>query len=120
LETEAKLEIQERIRAGELTLAWSYILDYENAANPFPERKEAIQLWQAHATVDVSESPPLLAQAQALERRGVRGKDALHLACAIAGDCAYLLTTDDQLLRRAADVTEVRIINPVSFVLEFA
>jgi len=35
LETEAKLRIQERVVSGELELAWSYILDYENAANPF-------------------------------------------------------------------------------------
>ena len=47
LETEAKLEIQRRIKEGEIELAWSYILDYENQANPFEERREAIAL-EAH------------------------------------------------------------------------
>ena len=39
LESEAKLKIQEDIRAGKFQMAWSYILDYENSKNPFPERK---------------------------------------------------------------------------------
>ena len=38
LETEAKLAIQEMIREGHLSLGWSYILDFENSANPFLER----------------------------------------------------------------------------------
>ena len=38
LETEAKLVVQERIRSGELQLVWSYIMDFENDANPFEAR----------------------------------------------------------------------------------
>ena len=38
LETEAKLVIQDEIRAGTYLLAWSYILDYENNQNPFAMR----------------------------------------------------------------------------------
>ena len=34
LETEAKLHIQDLIRQGELSLLWSFVLDYENDANP--------------------------------------------------------------------------------------
>jgi hypothetical protein len=40
LETEAKLEIQRRIKDKKLELAWSYMLDYENQANPFEERRD--------------------------------------------------------------------------------
>jgi hypothetical protein len=35
LETEAILDIQEKIKSGNLSLGWSYILDFENYANPF-------------------------------------------------------------------------------------
>ena len=38
LETEAKLDIQEKIKSGYFSLGWSYILDYENNANPFLEK----------------------------------------------------------------------------------
>ena len=44
LEAEAKLLIQESVFDGNLELAWSYILDYENSANPFQERKRAIAI----------------------------------------------------------------------------
>jgi len=45
LETEAKLGIQERIRTGDFLLGWSYILDFENNANPFSERRVEIRRW---------------------------------------------------------------------------
>lgn len=38
LEAEAKLQIQQLIRDGQHQLIWSYIIDYENAKNPYVER----------------------------------------------------------------------------------
>jgi len=49
LESEAKLKIQEDIRAGIFGLVWSYILDYENSRNPFYERREQISKWRNYA-----------------------------------------------------------------------
>ena len=49
---------------------------------------------------------------------GVRSKDALHLACAVAMECDYFLTTDDQLVERAAGATEIKVTDPVSFIRE--
>ena len=46
LEAEATLCIQEHIRSGTLELAWSYILDFANAANPFEERRTTISGWR--------------------------------------------------------------------------
>lgn len=43
LEAEAKLEVQARILSEECELAWSYILDFENMANLYDERRETIQ-----------------------------------------------------------------------------
>jgi hypothetical protein len=37
LEAEATLCIQEHSRRGTLELVWSYMLDFENAANPFED-----------------------------------------------------------------------------------
>ena len=56
IETEAKLFIQEEILEGKIRLAWSYILDYENGANPFLERKETIANWKKRAAVDTDET----------------------------------------------------------------
>src|SRR4029077_20965923 len=83
LETEAKLHIQGRVVSGEIELAWSYILDYESAANPFEERRAAIGAWRARSAVDVIESPLLLENAKVLVALGIQSKDALHVACAV-------------------------------------
>nr|VFK35099.1 MAG: hypothetical protein BECKMB1821I_GA0114274_11004 [Candidatus Kentron sp. MB]VFK77084.1 MAG: hypothetical protein BECKMB1821H_GA0114242_10984 [Candidatus Kentron sp. MB] len=56
LETEAKLEIQEKIKSGVFALGWSYILDYENDANPFMERRVGIEIWKNIADSFVSET----------------------------------------------------------------
>ncbi|MBW1819182.1 MAG: PIN domain protein [Deltaproteobacteria bacterium] len=118
LETEAKLDIQERIIQGKLELAWSYILDFENEANLFEQRKLAISDWKAHACVDTDWTNEILETAERLERMGVRNKDALHLACAIVMECDYLLTTDDQFVKKTSGVTEIKVADPVSFIRE--
>jgi len=46
LETEAKLYIQNAVLDGKLILVWSFILDYENSANPYPDHREAIAEWK--------------------------------------------------------------------------
>lgn len=43
IETEAKLYLQREIENGNLLRVWSYILDYENAANPYEIRQISIK-----------------------------------------------------------------------------
>jgi len=117
LETEAKLEIQERIQTGNLELVWSYILDFENSANPFEERKQAISQWREHAHADIEESDDVLKVARCIISKGVRAKDALHIACAVIGGCDCFLTTDDELIRKMAGFEGVRVINPAEFII---
>ena len=114
LETEAKLYIQERIRDGTLELVWSYILDYENLANPFEERRNIIQNWKASAFIDVDAGIEILAKANTLREIGLRNKDALHLACAIAAKCDYFVTTDDVILKKTVGFEDITVIDPPS------
>jgi PIN domain len=116
IESEAKLYIQAKILAGEIDLAWSYILDFENKANPFPERRWSIAQWKAMAAVDVIESPSILEHAQQLESRGLRGKDALHIACALETGCECFLTTDDHVIRLMGNFDPLLVMNPTTFV----
>ena len=102
--------------AGEIELAWSYILDFENSANPFPERRWGIAQWKAMAVIDVIESPSILEHAQQFESRGLRGKDALHIACALETGCGYFLTTDDQVIKIMGDLDSILVTNPTTFV----
>jgi len=118
LETEAKLDIQERIVQGNIELAWSYILDLENGVNPFEQRRFTIRGWKVHACVDTNETSEILETAERFERIGVRNKDALHLACAVVMKCDYLLTTDDRFVKKASGVAEIKVTDPVSFIRE--
>lgn len=118
LETEAKLHIQTAIRAGDYALGWSYILDYENAANPLEERRSEIQKWESLADAFVVETPSILATMRKLSAIGFKPLDALHLACAHALECEYFLTVDKGILRKAQAIAEIQILNPIDFVVE--
>jgi len=118
LEAEAKLCIQEHIRSGTLELVWSYMVDFENTANPFEERRTTISGWRQYATMDVEETAMILQSANRLTGRGLKAKDALHVACAIAGECTYFVTTDDDVLKRRQDIHDITIIDPTAFVRE--
>ena len=51
-----------------------------------------------------------------LSYKGIKVFDALHIACAVEDECDYYLTTDKKLLN--TPVSEIRIVNPISFVEE--
>ncbi|MEW6366825.1 MAG: hypothetical protein AB1714_19530 [Acidobacteriota bacterium] len=97
---------------------WSYILDYENDRNPYPERKSRISVWRACAELEVQESPELLANASSLHEEGLPKIDSLHLACAIAAGCEYFITTDDRILKCKPRVTAINIADPILFIKE--
>ena len=114
LETEAKLFIQQAILQERFELAWSYILDYENSVNPYQNRKQAIAKWKEVALFDVDVSETVVNCANTIMLKGVKKKDALHIACAIEAKCDYFLTTDKKLLRTACE--QINIANPIDFI----
>jgi predicted nucleic acid-binding protein len=118
VETEAKLDIQERISKKEFDLAWSYILDFENEANPFEQRRLAIKVWKNHASVDTDETKEIIGKAERFYQMGIKSKDSIHLACAISMQCEYFLTTDDELIKKASGIKEIKITDPISFIKE--
>lgn len=111
------MEIQERVRSGSLALVWSYILEFENEANPFEERKRNIAEWKKLAEVVVSSSDQILSDAMGFQALGIRNKDSLHIACAIQGGAERFFTTDDGLLKKSDSVTQIAIENPVDFTI---
>lgn len=114
LEAQAKLDVQRRILSGEYILVWSYILEYENDQNPFDVRKEAIIEWKSIAQEYIDESEEILCFAEQLQKKGIKPKDALHLACAVAANCDYFLTTDKKLLNTPID--GIITTNPIDFI----
>ena len=118
LEAEAKLKVQDDIRAGQLELVWSYILDYENNKNPFQERREQIEKWRNYASLDITEESQILDLATQLRQRGLKRIDALHIACALYSDANYFLTTGDGILKKISHVDQLVITDPIGFIKE--
>jgi predicted nucleic acid-binding protein len=118
IEAEAKLRVQDCVRVGVLDLIWSFMLDIENAASPFLERRAAIAVWEFIAIVKVDLTNEIQQSGDLLTALGVKTKDALHLACALAAGCEYFLSTDDRLLRCGKKLTGMKVVSPVEFLKE--
>lgn len=118
LETQAKLYIQENILSGKYKLVWSYILQYENDQNPYINRKHEIRKWKNQASHLVAASAEIIAKAKEYQAVGLRAKDALHYACAFSVKADYFITTDKQLIKIARRITELNVINPLTFIQE--
>ena len=117
LEAQAKLHVQDMIKEGELELAASYMLVYENSRNPFEGRRKAVEQFLFNHTsvyVDDSYRDQAGVLAEEIRATGVKPADAIHTACAILSKCDYLLTTDDRLLKYRSD--SIRIVDPTEFV----
>ena len=120
LETEAKLKVQEEIRAERFHLVWPYILDYENQKNPYQERRIRISKWKKYAIVDIEEKSTIIETAKELSKKGFHKVDSLHIACAIFSNCKYFLTTDDHILKPADLLDNIKINDPMGFIREIS
>ena len=74
LETQAKIHIQAGIIAGKYELVWSYMLEYENDANPQINRQMEIASWRKRAIITVQESPGIIEYAATLQPPGATRK----------------------------------------------
>ena len=124
LETVAITMIFTLIESGHFSTRWSFVLEYENSRDPLPERKAYVRYvaQSCDSTVEPDESIRELAK-KLSERHKIRGRDALHLACAELSGCHYLVTCDDRLIRqgerlREKGVLTLRVINPIDLLRE--
>jgi predicted nucleic acid-binding protein len=114
LEAEAKVFIQNEILERKFELAWSFMMDYEISSNPFFDRKIAFLDWKKIAVVDIDPVERILIKGKELNRKNIKRKDSLHIACAIEAECEYFLTTDRKILNK--NIQELEVINPLDFI----
>jgi len=117
LEAQAKLHIQSLIAENKLALACSYMSLYENNDNPHEERRSSIADFFNHASqfTDYDKVDEVETKAAKIMEYGIKNKDAIHIACAIAAGSGYFITTDDDLTRRYAG-NEIIICGPIDFI----
>ncbi|MGL6194832.1 MAG: hypothetical protein ACRC2T_08430 [Thermoguttaceae bacterium] len=80
LESDAKLYIQELVRDKKLELIWSFVLDYENSVNPYPEKRERIQVWRNLSVLHCTFLEQVADNAKILMNSGLKQVDAAHIA----------------------------------------
>lgn len=103
------------------TWVGSAVLKSGNRAQPDAGRREDAQALLAFAKQVVNPDRGIVIRGRQLSEMGFSEFDALHLACAEAGQADVFLTTDDRLIRGAnrwANRLAVRVLNPVSFLEE--
>lgn len=121
LEAEAVVLILNRCQNSEWQLLGSEAVDVELRRTPDGARKEQMRLWAAFATTKIIINEHIKSRGSELVGLGFKDFDALHIACAEAGNANILLTTDDRMLRLAArwrDLLQVRVENLLRWLIE--
>jgi predicted nucleic acid-binding protein len=120
LESEAILTILGHCLNADWSLIGSEVIDIEISKIPDDEKRLKVSILasirQSYITID----DEVIKQAYEHNKAGVRPFDALHIACAEKGKADVLLSTDDNLIRRAVqnDSTKIKIDNPLRWVTE--
>jgi len=113
LESSAMILIFAMIEESFVKLVSSEALIYENTANPYVERRTFITAILKKAVIFQTLNEHLLDRAQQIETTcGIKGVDALHLACAEKLKAVFL-TCDDKIIKRY--VGKLQVMNPVDF-----
>ncbi len=115
LEATASLLIFSLIEKDYFELISSEVLTYENDRNPYEERKLFVSSIIKNAKQFQKLDEKILERAKEIEKLGIRGLDALHLACAERAGAEYFLTCDNRIIKRYKGIILVK--NPVEFIL---
>ncbi|AFY60093.1 PIN domain-containing protein [Synechococcus sp. PCC 6312] len=118
LETQAVILIFQAIESQQIELVFSDVLEYESSRNPKQEQAIFVLTYSQFAIHKVTLTQSIIDRAKTLQEIGVKELDALHVACAEAANCSYMLTCDKRLINRCKNLI-ISVINPVDFILEF-
>ena len=117
LETQAVLIILNLIESRQIESVNSSVLIYETKKNPFPIKRQAIELYLKKATLKQTVSETIRQRAKQLETEGIKPIDALHVASFEASNSDYFITCDKRLLNRCQGLA-IPAINPIDFIEE--
>jgi predicted nucleic acid-binding protein len=118
LEAEAVLGVLALISAGTATLLVSDVHYIETRRNPHPNRRDFALEVLALATEVLPVSEAVAMRARRFATSNIDKADALHLAVAVEAGADYFCTTDDALLKKAAqaDTEDVSVVTPLELV----
>ena len=118
LETVAKVRVQTLMKTGTLEYVLSDALDYELGQSPNFQEPDMIKPWKANAVEMVPVDDILICRGEEIEKYGLKAMDAIHVACAEAASCNWFLTTGRGITKKLHILGQMRIANPVDFIME--
>ena len=119
LESRAVEAVLAACRAGQADLIGSDALRFENSRNPNEQRKGFVAKVLTLAKETVAHNEAIEARAIALQAKGLRLLDALHLSSAEASGTNIFCTCDDGLLNKARLLSQgPKVMSPVEVLRE--
>jgi predicted nucleic acid-binding protein len=116
IETSAMLLVIGLIEKGIISIVSSEVLEYENSRNPYAERNIFVASVLRNARMIQTLNDTLVKRGHDIEKFGVQGIDALHLACAEKLKVDYFVTCDDKIIKRYGG--KINAINPVDLTMQ--
>ena len=115
LEASAMLLVFGLIEKRIISSVSSEVLLYENSQNPYAERQIFVTSVLQKARVIQTLNDRLAKRAREIEALGIKGLDALHLACAERLKAGFFVTCDDRIIRKYNGM--VIAVNPVELTM---
>ena len=97
------------ILEGRLVLVNSFALQYENSKNPKIENMLKISDILEYSTDYISYDKWILERSIELEKYGLTGMDAVHIACAEKAKGDFFVTCDDDLVKKLERIDKIGI-----------
>ena len=92
-----------------------------NKITKIEKLKKVTRFYRKTKTRNAAVTPAVKTRAAELAAQGIKKLDAFHVALAESIEADYLLTTDDRLEAAAKRLgVKTKVINPISFVKEYA
>ncbi|MFH1673553.1 MAG: hypothetical protein ABIF87_09060 [Pseudomonadota bacterium] len=109
IETQIFIMLLAMISDGRFDLVNSFALEYENSKNPNIENMLKISDFLGYSSDYISYDEGLLDRSLELEKYGLMGMDAVHIACAEKAKADFFITCDDNLIKKLERIDKIRI-----------
>ena len=104
LESEAVLQVLERVQLGSLKLVKSMALQLEISHMPYGERRNFCEVLLEQITENLEMNDEIAQLTRGYKSNGIKPLDALHLAYAVGYEINYFCTCDDRFLKKATEI----------------
>jgi predicted nucleic acid-binding protein len=119
-EARAMMELLEFVATGDAELVRSRVLQVEHAHNVDRLRWLFVEGVLSLASEIVEIDRQVEERTLTYRQLGLKGMDAVHLACAVQAEVDFVCTCDDRFLRRAqkVDTGLTRVLSPLELIQE--